>query len=1357
MKKTLLLFLLLIPFLGGAQALNGDYIINSTNADVNFRTLTAAITAVNSRGVSGPVRFLLDQDQTVTSQIVINQLTGSSAVNTLTIKPNASKDITITANMPNGYTGIAAVFMFNGSNNVIIDGSNSTASTKNLTLLNNDNLTYTERSIIWIASNGTTGSSNITIKNSILKFSNRNQGVTLLTGVYSGNNGTGGNNSIDVQVNTAANSNVNIVNNDMTNVKDAIYINGNSTASRSPLNWKIQANNIGSTVDAEKPIRGLYISNALNYEISGNTISGIRNTVNQSNDAAAIILLGTSSGSIIGNVINDIANILSDNSYFTAGILVKSTSTTTITNNIISNVYKTVADSGGNFYNKGNNIFVTSGSATNIYYNTIIASGAPTTTTYASCIYITGGSGINVRNNILINSQSNRQYAIFNNGGTLSSVSNNDYYVTNSTNSFSNRIGGTEYIGTGASGFPAWNTAVSDSNSVILAPTFVSATNFHLQNVAANNTLTGTTIAGITTDIDGDARVKPFMGADEIVTCTPTGDQTSFGVNSWIGYVYNWTGATPNPATPTTLPISSTSTYIGTVTENRIFDRSVGTGQVNGLTRNITCDTPPSDYFFVRYKMQTTTTAGTYNFTIGGDDGVRLYIDGTLVNVTPTTNYSIHSYVTYAAQVNLTAGTHNFILEYYENDGSSRVAFSYGEIKGDVSLPYGDNKWNAYGFSVANIALPSYAYAGLYVDNNVNINTQTFWTRTGSPSDASSWQGAPIGVDQFTLTLKRQGFPCGRYQIQLVNCDDVGEIYIDGTKIFTQSSYTGTSTIINGGTTYQLNKNSKVEVRLREDGGDANIAINFIDTPTVYNGSGSIASDTSIRISANTTLGSDLQVCSCTVDTGVTFAIPANRTLTVDETITVNGTGKLQVQNNGSLLQTNTAATAYSGTTTSFELLRNTAPVRRYDFTYWSSPVTLASNFTLAKLSPATLGDKYYSYDPNTGWIINYNGTQIMAPGQGYIVRAPQTYNITTPAVYTASFIGVPNNGDITVTPAGNRWNLMGNPYPSALDADKLMAANSNVGSLYFWTHNSAPSSAVAGDAKYNYTANDYAVYNLTGGTGTSTGSPAPTGKIASGQAFFFVASTSNPITFTNNMRLAGNNNQFFKTAATAKNRIWLNFANAEGAFKQTLVGYMDGATNNWDTNYDAMTISGNTYVDFYSINNSTELTIQGRSLPFENSDLVPLGYKTTVAGEFTIAIDHVDGLFKDQSVYLEDKTTNTIYDLKTGDYKFKTEAGTFGDRFVLRYTGKTLGTDDFENFDNELLVSVKNKVIKLTSTENIKDITIYDISGRLLYGKDKVGTTELQISNLQSSDQILLVKVILENNHTMTKKVIFK
>ncbi|WP_459641255.1 T9SS sorting signal type C domain-containing protein, partial [Flavobacterium sp. CGRL2] len=198
------------------------------------------------------------------------------------------------------------------------------------------------------------------------------------------------------------------------------------------------------------------------------------------------------------------------------------------------------------------------------------------------------------------------------------------------------------------------------------------------------------------------------------------------------------------------------------------------------------------------------------------------------------------------------------------------------------------------------------------------------------------------------------------------------------------------------------------------------------------------------------------------------------------------------------------------------------------------------------------------------------------------------------------------------------------------------------------------------------------------------------------------------------------------------------------------------GATNTIDVNYDAVTMGANAYIDFYSISESKKLTIQGRALPFDTSDLVPLGYKALIEGDFTIAIDHADGFFDTQAVYLEDKTTGKITDLRKENYTFKTAIGTFTDRFVLRYTSKTLGTDDFENISDGILVSVKNKVVRISSKEALKEVKIFDIGAQLLYSKNRVNSSELQISNLNSSDQALLVKITLENGHTFTKKIIY-
>jgi len=104
-------------------------------------------------------------------------------------------------------------------------------------------------------------------------------------------------------------------------------------------------------------------------------------------------------------------------------------------------------------------------------------------------------------------------------------------------------------------------------------------------------------------------------------------------------------------------------------------------------------------------------------------------------------------------------------------------------------------------------------------------------------------------------------------------------------------------------------------------------------------------------------------------------------------------------------------------------------------------------------------------------------------------------------------------------------------------------------------------------------------------------------------------------------MRVIEQNTQFFKqnstkkTATIEKNRVWLNLTNSKGAFKQLLVGYITGATNDWDNLYDGLTFDGQEFVDFYSVNQGQNLTIQGRALPFVDTDVVPLGYRSTIAG----------------------------------------------------------------------------------------------------------------------------------------------
>ncbi len=525
----------------------------------------------------------------------------------------------------------------------------------------------------------------------------------------------------------------------------------------------------------------------------------------------------------------------------------------------------------------------------------------------------------------------------------------------------------------------------------------------------------------------------------------------------------------------------------------------------------------------------------------------------------------------------------------------------------------------------------------------------------------------------------------------------------------------------------------------------------------------------------------DIEACSCQVNSGAHVTIKTGRYLKIRNELVVDVNGSLTFENNASLVQINNDD--HNSGEISYK--RNTKPVKRYDYTYWSSPVEGQS---LYNLSPYTLGDKYYSYNPNTGWVLHYNGNQEMFPGVGYIIRAPQNFSITEPAIdMNPKFEGIPNNGEITKELVGNKVHLLGNPYPSAISADAFLTENEDVldGTLYFWTHNSPPSENVDpfGDAttKYNYTTNDYAAYNRSGGVATypavedddendpndNNNFEEPTGKIAAAQGFFAPASTAGgTVVFNNDMRvLAGgvmDNTQFFKLGKTVKsttvlekNRLWLNLSNTQGAFKQTLIGYITGATDDYEGKFDGMSYDGNQYVDFYSVNQGLNLAIQGRSLPFEEKDTVVLGYKSTIAGKFKISIDHADGVLVSQSVFLEDKLLQVLHDLKD-PYSFTTEKGVFNDRFVLRYQDKKAEIAK-EVAEDSVSVSTTNKKIKIVVDEaKINAVYIYDFSGNLVYSDATLDTADVQISNLLIEHKALIVQVLLDNGEKTVRKIIY-
>ncbi|MGO4819906.1 MULTISPECIES: T9SS sorting signal type C domain-containing protein [unclassified Flavobacterium] len=627
-----------------------------------------------------------------------------------------------------------------------------------------------------------------------------------------------------------------------------------------------------------------------------------------------------------------------------------------------------------------------------------------------------------------------------------------------------------------------------------------------------------------------------------------------------------------------------------------------------------------------------------------------------------------------------------------------------------------------------------------------------------------------------TVIVEQPSCTANTGKISITNPMGIGMTYsIDGV------SYTNTTGIFNSlpvGNYSVTAKNSSGCI-------SPSVNVNLAVPTTVWDGvswsNGLPTDQKDIIFNGDSPLTLDVEGCSCQVNSGA-VTVSTGRTMTITNGVTVSG-GSLTFEDKASLVQVNDAALNVG----SIIYKRVTPAVSNTDYTYWSCPVT---GVTLGALSPNTLSGKMYSFNAfasSPDWQQESSAT-IMAVGKGYIVRGPEYIAPLPPfpAPFLATFSGVPNNGNLSVPigPTGTS-NLIGNPYPSALDADTFLTFNNTIlgGTIYFWTHNTPIQLATditdgsAGSGSYAYTSNDYASYNLTGGVGIGTAASTtslnpnliPSGKIGSGQSFFTTSiSTGKLVTFNNSMRVGvglvtGDNSQFFKSTVKAKkekgaekNRIWLNLSNSQGAFKQTLIGYVSGATNDFDNGYDGFTYNGNPYLDFYSLNKDQNLVIQGRALPFIDSDTIALGYRSAISGDFKISIDKVDGFFKGKSIYLMDHTTNSMHDLQASDFIFKTEKGTYNNRFTLKYTKKDGEKDDVDTAENTLVISSKNNAIKIKSLSNdIEEVKIYDLLGRQIYKSGKINDKEFIIQDVLSNGILILLKANLSDGKIITKKVI--
>ena len=157
----------------------------------------------------------------------------------------------------------------------------------------------------------------------------------------------------------------------------------------------------------------------------------------------------------------------------------------------------------------------------------------------------------------------------------------------------------------------------------------------------------------------------------------------------------------------------------------------------------------PADNFSARWSKYIDVAAGSYRFTATADDGIRVYVDNSLV----INQWSDHPATTYTADINLAAGHHLITVEYYENSG----------------LAVAKLVW-------ASTPAPIFNWQGEYFNNKTLSGSPTF-TRDDSAINFDWGSGGPgngLGSDNFSARWTRTlNFQAGNYTFTTTGDDGV--------------------------------------------------------------------------------------------------------------------------------------------------------------------------------------------------------------------------------------------------------------------------------------------------------------------------------------------------------------------------------------------------------------------------------------------------------------------------------------------------------------------------------------------------------------------------------------------------------
>lgn len=599
-----------------ANNLSGTYTVGSAG---NYATLTAAVASYNTSCLSGPVVFSLT-DATYSSAetfpITISANSFASLTNTLTIVPASGINATISG------TSTSALVVLNGSDYVIINGSNNNTTSRNLSITNT-NTSATTAAVLISSLGNAAGATNNEIRN-VNFTSSSTSNLTYAISIGGSSVAVGG----------ADNDNNTVSGNSFSNFGVGVYAAGVSGGVMDNLTISTNTHSLSGSTASPVFCRVIFADNSL---VSQNSISII--TSNGSSPVGISIENNVSNSRVNSNLISQCATT-STGGWGARGIVVGTGitgSNITLANNVIYNVNGSNYTAFGNSSSMGIGIGVSGTSSTistttggvNLYNNSVNLYGSHdySGSTITAALYVgSGSSGLDIRNNNFVNTLNNtnssgtgaKQYAIYSAAANtaFTTINNNNYFVSGAQ-------GVLAFLSSDQNTLSALQTALGQNTaSLSVNPVFNS--NTLLRPAIGSPVLgAGTPIVSVTVDYLGLSRGNPpSIGAYET-----GGDGTAPTISfTTIPNTQSTSNQTVS-ATITDSGIGATGVDISVANRPAIYFRKHSDANAFGVANNSTGNG-------WKYKQTTSTTSP-----------FSLEIDGSLLQSAPTAGDTIFYFV----------------------------------------------------------------------------------------------------------------------------------------------------------------------------------------------------------------------------------------------------------------------------------------------------------------------------------------------------------------------------------------------------------------------------------------------------------------------------------------------------------------------------------------------------------------------------------------------------------------------------------------------------------------------------------------------------------------------------------------